>query len=81
MKIHYCAMFDDKEMSYHGEFEVQATPAQIREQKDRVVSAAVGFLKKKCEEEFNADFEKLKFFEVYFYEDKEEVQIFKKIKQ
>lgn len=74
-------MFDDKEMSYHGEFEVQASPAQIREQKDRVVGAAIGFLKKKCEEGFNADFEKLKFFEVYFYKDKEEVQIFKKIKQ
>ncbi len=74
-------MFDDKKMSYHGEFEVQANPAQIREQKGRVVGAAIGFLKKKCEEEFNADFEKLKFFEVYFYENKEEVQIFKKIKQ
>lgn len=74
-------MFDDKKMSYHGEFEVRATPAQVREQKDRVVSAAIGFLKKKCEDGFSTDFEKLKFLEVYFYENKKEVQIFKKIKQ
>ncbi|NCB85588.1 MAG: hypothetical protein EOM44_14025 [Bacteroidia bacterium] len=81
MKIHYSAMFDDKEMSYHGEFEVTATHKQIQANIPRVTSVAIGKCKEKCEQEFNIKFEAMRFFEVYYYHEKKEVLIFKKVKE
>lgn len=81
MEIHYCAMFDGFEMSYHGEFEVTATHKQIQANIPRAVSVAIGKCKEKCEQAFNIKFETMRFFEVYYYHEKKEVLIFKKQKQ
>lgn len=80
MKIHYCAIFDVHPPSYHGDFDITATPQQIFENRDKITSVAIAHLKQKCEY-FGKKFEDLIFFEVYYYNEKKEVLIFKKQKQ
>ena len=69
-------MFDDKKMSYHGEFEATATHEQIQANIPRVVSVAIGKCKEKCEQEFNIKFETMRFFRGVFLRKQKEVQIF-----
>ena len=79
MKIHYSAKFNGHPEGHHGCFEVAIKKEQIEENKDQIISLAIGSCRDKCKWIFGMDFETMDFFEVFYY-DCTEVLIFKKQK-
>lgn len=82
MKIHYSARFKDKEISYHGDFLLNASAKRILEEKNTVVRFAISDIKGKCENYFKVDFKTMTFFEVYFFDKNsgDEISLFAKTK-
>jgi len=80
MTIHTSARFENSVFSYHNQFDVNATETQILANPEKVTNLAVANFKKKCEEYFKIEFGTMVFFEVYFFVNGIEKQIFKKEK-
>ena len=85
--IHSSARFENSEMSFHSQVEVNATIEQIVANKGKAVNLALSELKKKCEGIFELDFSTMCFFEAYLFEHQEEgkeskeINLFKKEKE
>ena len=77
--IHSSAKFENIEMSFHSQIEVNATIEQILTNKNKATNLALAELKKKCEAVFKLDFSTMCFFEVYVFEPQEEGQESKEI--
>jgi hypothetical protein len=80
MTIHTSARFTNSPMHYHNYFEVNAPESQILANTEKVTNLAVANFKKKCEDYFKIEFGTMVFFEVYFFVNGIEKQIFKKEK-
>lgn len=85
--IHSSAKFENIEMSFHSQVEVNATVEQILANKDKATNLALAELKKKCEAIFKLDFSTMCFFEVYVFDpqgdgrESKEINLFKKEKE
>jgi len=80
MTIHTSARFENSPMHYHNYFEVNAPESVILANPEKVTNLAVANFKKKCDEYFKIEFGTMDFFEVYFFVNGIENQIFKKEK-
>ena len=78
--IHYSVKFEDSKYIFHGEFELQASTFQIKKNIEIVKARAIQNLREKCESHFKKDFNKLNYFEMYLFENGEEVRLFEKVK-
>ena len=81
MKIHSSAKFTGKIENYHNDFDIQLTDKQIIENSAKITNLAIGKFKQKCEKNFEVDFGEMYFFEVYFYDQEKEIEIFKREKE
>ncbi len=80
MTIHTSSKFDNKELTFHNCFDIQITMQQLLSNKEKVVNLAVQNFKKRCAEYFKIEFSTLCFFEVYFFEGENCIELFKKEK-
>ena len=80
MKIHSSAKFENKKISFHNVFELKKDAVTILENKEKVTNLAISNFKEKCEEYFKIEFSQMNFFEVYFFNEGQEIKLFKKEK-
>ena len=76
MKIHSSAKFKNSDFSFHNEFELNLSLAQIGQNSTKIVNLALSKFKEKCEEYFKVDFATMCFFEVYFFNGIDEILLF-----
>jgi hypothetical protein len=80
MIIHTSARFENSPIHLHNQFDVNASETQLFANPEKVTNLAVSNFKKRCEEYFKIEFGTMVFFEVYFFVNGIEKQIFKKEK-
>ena len=80
MIIHYSANFNGREWAYHGNFETKVEIPYIQQNVNALMSDAIVRLKDKCRK-YNVDFQTIERFEMYYFENGEEVKLYEKIKQ
>jgi hypothetical protein len=83
MKIHCTAQFEGQLFNYHDAFDAGVVEADFQNEQIRtnITNLAIQKIKYKCDNYFNIDFNKMISFEVYYYNQEKEIQIFKKVKQ
>ena len=80
MKIHYSGKLTGIDFKFHGSFDVQATAEQAKQNSETLVKVAVSKFRDKIQH-YEYNFEDTEFLEVYFYENGEEINIYKKQKK
>ena len=81
MNINCSAKFDNKDLTFHHDFDIEITMQQLQSNKEKVVNLAVQRFKQRCTEYFKIEFSTMIFFEVYFFQGENEVELFKKVKE
>ena len=80
MVIHYSANFNGREWAaYHGSFETNVSVQHLQKNVNALMSDAIVRLKDKCSR-YNVDFLTIEKFEMYYFENGDEIKLYEKSK-
>ena len=80
MKIHASARFTGSLLPFHNEIEVDMQDSQIQPNLERLINHVLSQFKIKCTDYFKVNWADMYFFEVYYFSDLKEINLFKKEK-
>lgn len=81
MFIHASAKFEGSEFGFHNKIELNLPEEKVPDFQKKITNLAIGKFREKCENYFKIDFNKMTFFEIYYFYKGKEIHVLKKEKK